>query len=74
MSEPKIYDFRPVSFFTSNNISVSFIIHTKNQFSNSSLIIQNILNSKNPFEIILINDNSSSEEYFKEIVSNFNII
>lgn len=71
MSDTKIFSSRPVSFFTSNNISISFIIHVKNQFANTSLILQNIFNCKNPFEIILVNDRSASDEYFNELVSNF---
>lgn len=74
MSDSNIFNSRPLSFFTSNNISISFIIHAKNQFSNTSSILQNIFNCKNPFEIILVNDNSNNDEYFNDIVSNFKFL
>lgn len=74
MSDTKIFSSRPVSFFTSKNIAISFIIHVKNQFSNTSLILQNIFNCKNPFEVVLVNDNSTNDEYFNDIISNFKFL
>lgn len=74
MSEEKIFNSKPISFFTSKNIPISFIIHVKDQFSNTASILQSIFNSKNPFDINLVNDNSRNDEYFNELNSNFKFL
>lgn len=74
MPEPETFSFKPISFFTAVNLPISFIIHVKDQFSKTSLILEKILTSKNPYEIILVNDNSINKEYFKQLVSHFKFI
>lgn len=64
-----------INLSTLRNIPVSFIIHTRDSFQNTSFLLENIITKVyNPIEIILLNDKSLNKEYFNQIVDKYKFI
>jgi hypothetical protein len=64
-----------INFDILRDVPVSFIIHSKDNFQNTSFLLENLFTKVyNPLEIILINDRSLNKEYFSQIVDKYKFI
>jgi hypothetical protein len=64
-----------INFSILRDVPISFIIHSKDNFQNTSFILENLFTKVyNPLEIVLVNDRSLSKEYFSQIVDKYKFI
>jgi hypothetical protein len=64
-----------INFDVLRDIPISFIIHSKDDFQNTSFLLESLFtNVYNPFEIILVNDRSLNKTYFSQIAEKYKFI
>lgn len=64
-----------INFDVLRDVPISFIIHSKDDFQNTSFLLENLFTKVyNPLEIVLINDRSLNKEYFSQIIDKYKFI